>query len=467
MSYQDEQFPDITWFPTLVSGENCLRKKYPARQTGSEVVVRRKYQLDGDIKDGKQVVHQIFACFPDAKMLYEYILIHEAEKRDFYEFVTDDQYQKPRFDIDIDLKDLEGKIDDPDKFFDSVLSALKLAIRKEIGLGTDDIHGVNVEKVYTSHGKFKRSAHVVIHKMYHKSAQGAKAFYLKLMQYIPEQYRKHIDRAVYSRGQNFRLLYCQKWGSGRIKLLTNSSDHKIIKLEPTYVDFCESLLTYICEDFKEIPYEAPAKVSSWGTEMEGELPYDLVCDSMQLLSNLTRGNLPYSVRSHIDGFIFLNRTEASHCALHGRVHDSENPFLTLKYNQVDGSFAVYFNCRRDPPAKPLCLGMLNASKASTQTLLRERVVPVETVLVETKLADGSKIMVSQVVQSVKVDSPTVFSAAPPTTINVQDCKNTVVVKEPVLDVKSVRAQLNNSSRIYSGDELRATISKRMSSFILP
>src|SRR5581483_8877897 len=114
--------PSVFWFYTLLARSGGLLSFYPIEELGDGIIVRRKYKAAGD----ENKAMQLFAKFNNSEHLYNYILGHSEEQRDFYEFVFDTQWQKPRFDIDID--DTMVPISALDSIFTEVLKSLLAAI---------------------------------------------------------------------------------------------------------------------------------------------------------------------------------------------------------------------------------------------------------------------------------------------------------------------------------------------------
>lgn len=342
----DPNTPEIVWHQTLINGLQSHLKGSP----GSIIVRKRYYPNDRPIIGGKEKGGQLFAEFPNEESLFNHLQAVPEQQRDYYEFVRDHQAQKPRFDIDIHGE--PGQ--DLDRLYKEVSESLDQAITKCIGDGV-------VIKSYTSHGTSKRSGHKVVVNHHHAHSRSAKALYFNAMSYVDSKFHQYIDRAVYSKGQNFRLLYCQKWYSDRPKKLVGTDGKFNLQ------DFRDSLLTYITKDSKvivcdELVIRKPSinilaiigdpLALSVPEVLRERIPQDIVEAGLQMLAaqqGKSVYELSYVVRSVVGNYILLNRTMSSYCYLHRREHDSENPYMYARKCGVDGAYDISFCCRRDPP----------------------------------------------------------------------------------------------------------------------
>ena len=152
--------------------------------------------------------------------LINYLNIPE-ESRNFYEVILGHQAQKPRFDIDADLTNIENKQEIIDSTED-VLNCLFDCI-SEILLEHNIPYNRQINLlVFPSHGPNKRSYHVVIDGYCHLNNVEAKAFYQLVMEHIASKITYNsdvivIDPKVYSYLQCFRLFGSTKLGKNRIK----------------------------------------------------------------------------------------------------------------------------------------------------------------------------------------------------------------------------------------------------------
>lgn len=281
-----------------------------------------------------------------------------ADKRFLFETTLGDHIQKPHFDIDINRQenpDIDGN-DVIDDLVDVILMILSL----------DDVE-IILERdilVMTSHGEKKWSYHLVINNYFHINNNEARAFYDKVIELMSPDYAKFIDPAVYSKKQQFRIVYNQKPGSGRIKILCEKWEYHGDIIEYKYIDTprdehhkmllqleaslltvtnnCIPMPTYIKEEDNQ-------RLSNYSSDVFIPITKDTARSAVTLLAE--QGGItpqdpkfPYRLSAISESFVILKRRRPSICRICNRVHEHENPYLLV----VGEKKSVYFCCRRNP-----------------------------------------------------------------------------------------------------------------------
>lgn len=319
--------------------------------------------------DGRPI--HIFAFFESYIEFCNYSKFFNHHERAFYEVVFGNLPQKPHFDIDIDRD--EFAILYPN---DNVNDVAPQLLQHVINGCIEVIGSVNIERdilIYSSTGTKKYSYHIVITNKCHSNNKEAKAFYDLVVQKVSvltnNRYLNFIDPSVYSHCQQFRIVGCQKWGSGRPKLFNESfilnnneythqypenvSDPLIKELVILY----ESLLgfTGVCS---YLPSYIPPKLITYNTESLTDLDDATVNYCMRLLHE-KMDPCPFTVREIQGNRICLKREAPSPCPIctftvngkvHHRVHENEHPYMFIK----DGK--IYWDCRRSLGAPKFLLG---------------------------------------------------------------------------------------------------------------
>jgi hypothetical protein len=346
------------------------------------IIVRRRFPTESSTNK----LQQRFALFNDAEHLLRYLGRVPPGERDIYEIISTEQEQKPRFDIDVSLKGmvdvgLTHEYKDIDTLYNDICTQLLAAINTVLNGNSATI------LKYTSHGTNKRSAHIILNHVKHKDSLEAKQFYQRCIPFVSEKLRPFIDHAVYGKLQNFRLLYCMKYASGRMKVLssdiaedpcaearmgksdgdlcaearTGASDGDSCAEAPTdkpddtamnITDFHDSLITYVADCIYLDPKTLAGTVPESRTRSDGTddtLKYhdlgDAVLALLAIKYELDVSQLPFTVRDTQDSMVLLRRTAPSYCELCGREHDAENPYVVLRPNDDRGVYAYYY-CRR-------------------------------------------------------------------------------------------------------------------------
>lgn len=309
--------------------------------------------------------NKLYSYFDSYIKFTIYFLKLKQKSRCFYEIIFGEKIQKPHFDIDMELTEAEINIGlDKKVVHDLITQIVKLI--PEINLKRDIC-------IYSSHGKFKKSYHIIINHFYHSNHENAKAFYYIIMKNLPKEYYENnwIDHSVYSKTQQFRIYGSQKNNSDRVKIFHDEwefNGEKILhqtdeEWEDTEMKFLinlnESLIGARISDCKALPnYEVPVQFQRKTYTRGDDIEHDLAMEALILFAetvNMTPDskNFPYRFDRVDSSFVLLRRVKASKCKMCKRIHQHENPYLLISED-----LNVFFHCRRAPPNKKLYIGTL-------------------------------------------------------------------------------------------------------------
>ena len=184
------------------------------------------------------------------------------------------------------------------------------------------------------------------------------------------EYLKFIDSSVYSPRQQFRIVGCQKWNSGRPKLFNevftlnnvqythryaeNVSDPIIKELTILY----ESLLGFT-NNCSYLPSYIPPKRYTYVSESLTDLDDDTVNYCMHCLQE-QMNPCPFIIREIQGNRICLKREAPSYCPIHNRIHENDHPYMFIKNGKI------YWDCRRDPKLPKFLVGYLAFTLAELQ-----------------------------------------------------------------------------------------------------
>lgn len=301
---------------------------------------------------------KLYGMFPNYLDFAKFFIKLGNNVRSFYEIVLGENRQKPKFDLDMPVETEENVLED-------LISAI-LETLEEKG-----IH-LLLEKdvcIYSSHGEDKKSYHVVINSFCHVNNIEAKAFYKEVMKKLPQyENGKWIDRAVYSKTQQFRTYGSCKAGTKRFKKLDRTWHYKgkeIVHVSPEQaedgdhaflINFEESLITARVSNCMVLPnfYVEEKKEYQQGIDVE----MDMAMEAMQLISSIAGCNFgdpqfPYELDRLEGPFVVLKRLRPSNCVLCKRTHQNQNPYLLITPEKY-----VFFHCRRAAADKKWYLGCL-------------------------------------------------------------------------------------------------------------
>lgn len=363
------------WFPFFIPQDVkglSLLESYPMD------TLQGKLCISFIVKTSSGRCLRLFSVFQSYLDFAPYQLTFPIERRCFFEYVLGQYTQKPRFDIDIDFENLQSQVleslknnqsedhIDPvvfgEKLKDNVINNI-LKVLKSFGIE------LNLSKhicLYTSHGQSKRSYHVVISKFCHTTNTEAKSFYELVTNDLTELEKKFVDVAVYGKKQQFRCIGSQKMDSNRIKVFCEQWKYKdeIIQFEydeepqndhhRMMMQFETSLLsctincTILPVFVNNAENDALIKRKFYPTceieitSEEAKTAFMMYVKSRK--SEINHPAFPYRLGKIIGSIIILKRIRRSNCPICCRIHEHENPFLSI----IGPEKTIFFNCRRKP-----------------------------------------------------------------------------------------------------------------------
>lgn len=341
---------------------------------------------------------RLYAFFDSYLEFYEYMQRFERNERAFYEVIFGELPQKPHFDIDIDREKFELAF--PGEDIDVAAETLRecvidgcFEVLREQGVNLDMNRDV---LLYSSHGPNKRSYHVILNNKCHDGNKEAKAFYdaviIKVNSYTEGKYRNcnFVDRGVYSPRQQFRLVGCQKWNSGRPKVFYEQFRHGKNQYTHTYTEdvtdpilkkyviIYESMISFIsgCKFLPSLIPEKPVNQAQLGDlpDLDGS-----VVDQCLAMLREKMNPCPFVIKEVRGHLILLTRKAPSFCPIchqngeGNEPHRKEHPYMLV----VGGK--VYWDCRRSVDGKKFFVGYL----AMTIDELREGIT----------MPDGNELVV--------------------------------------------------------------------------
>jgi len=378
------------WYFRLVIGKNgdykrsrALMDDYSLNQISHHMIVcftpdtipgRRELFRN---KDGTPI--RIYAFFDSYIEFYEYMSLFNPLEQAFYEIIFGELPQKPHFDIDVNQGDVNELY--PGENIEIISEILRESVTLScIEVMAEHMITLDLERdllLYSSHGATKRSYHIVINNKCHDGNKEARAFYDAVMAKVNlitrGKYLAFIDKSVYSPRQQFRLVGCQKQGSGRPKVFNSEFWFRNVKYTHVYTeditDPVRKNLTVIYESLISftsgcsfLPSLIPPRVFNYNNL--GALP-DIDDNVVNLCLNMMREKIPscpFSMREISGHLILLKREAPSCCPICKVTHEHEHPYIFI----VGGK--AYWDCRRSQPdTKKIFLGYLAMTIDEIQT----------------------------------------------------------------------------------------------------
>ena len=298
---------------------------------------------------------RLYSNFKDSIEFGTYYYNMEEKDRHFYEIIPGNLPQKPFYDLDID--DLNTN---PQNILEIVIEYI-----------IDSFLSINIvldiEKhilVFNSHGPTKYSYHIIIDKYCFSDIEEAKYSFERLYSKLPKEVSKFVDKKVYTRNRQFRIVDSSKVGSTRFKRYQQEFSYKSNTVlqetaEDPHIRTLEILnksLISITDYCMIIPHiyqkKIPSKLVSITIEDK------MVNKAIQMLipeTKLESKDFPYQLTKVLDnGIIVLKRLNPTYCKLCQRQHEQENPFIIVVKKKTN--ISAYFNCRRNK--RSLLIGVL-------------------------------------------------------------------------------------------------------------
>lgn len=301
---------------------------------GEDNLVENETITEENLMICQQLRYRTYTLFKNFNQFTKYFFDQLDEERCFYEMMREQDGRKPYFDIDID-----------DVFFDSD------SMIQEIKNTIIDMLGKKIKiLIFDSSTETKLSFHIIVDDVCLQSYKELLTFYDKVEEKLSEENKKYMDRCVYKSVQQFRITGSHKFMKTNIKKLREDLSYRFsipkrIKTEIGKFNYllAASLVTNVSScrilcGFQPVVKEESINFS--GSADEGDIE-----DVMKMFyKKYSYGDFLFQECKEKNGnlLIVLRRLNPTYCEICKRVHESENPFIT-----VTGDFRnVVFYCRR-------------------------------------------------------------------------------------------------------------------------
>lgn len=368
----------VRWFSKLRDDKNDEKKAPSGLLSFRSSALEKDYILSRErlSQDHKDTYYN-YAAFDSHWDVFHFLKKEPQWRRQYHEVIPEFREQKPRFDIDVDIEKYRlAKKADPeirkmslgevgDLVKDMVLEAAKKVMKK---------HDIDLDfnadiMVFTSHGKEKRSYHIILNRYFHSCCAQAYAFYIecKRVCLYPELFELLVDPGIYTKNHSIRLLWCNKLSDlSRVKKYTpeftyhgRKYRHIITQYFEGYEDqnydeeltklivFGNSLVTFTaeCSPMPKFPVKTKKYVD---TE---EIDDDTFEKCKAIVDKWDKDNV-FEVLEAEKGRIMMKRLVPSYCDICKRVHDKRNPFCYI----LNGG--LYWHCVQGKGKPGICLGRI-------------------------------------------------------------------------------------------------------------
>lgn len=371
--------PSTIWYPFLLArpGDPLRGALFSREQAGaSDFAIRMETApLDSFQSDKPRM---LFARFQTPLAFYAWL--QEAVPKALrccHEIIRGNARQKPYFDIDMPVSETAGAS------CETIEAAVQeLAARAQIVSGVDAARFM----IFSSNSEAKYSFHIVLTGVSLASHKEAREFCRVTLEAaraarVHASVLAHVDMGLYSAMQQFRIVGCQKYGTGRVKIFRADLSDWVVPEESRQPDvkiFADSLVSNVSgclppdarseiarvlEDkaraariASATQFPRPEGATDFLSAGEAEAALAALCAELQRLGAPTT---PFRLRDDMSGYecgadaatgawsclVPLNRESASHCPPCGREHEAENPYMIVW--PARGNSRAAFCCRRN------------------------------------------------------------------------------------------------------------------------
>ena len=328
----------------LSNGVNSIISKYTTAELKAKFIIRDEFNNN-------------YIVFNDIAEYAEYIERISISKRCFHEIIFGNNYQKIKFDLDIELNDeVIGNsidVDSPEyipplalihnvnELIDIIISTFhtlyKMTLTYEDLIITDSSgYIIKENSIY-----WKYSYHIIINNYYVESSTDAKYVTNFIYDLLPDYIREYIDIAVNKQIQNFRLIGCTKSSvPHRYKNLTClfNSKKENLKLNDFIVNKTNNNGTILPKIAKNEKINTTS-ITNVGKYIDNILHWLKV-------NTITEDHEFRGITGDIISFNRINNKNS--CRICGRIHDNDNSlFIKVTYLR-NNKITLTEYCHRNP-----------------------------------------------------------------------------------------------------------------------
>ena len=325
---------------------------YFFNRPGQNSLVTNEKLEDNNLIVCQELESRRYTYFKSFSYFCDFFHQSPEENKCFYELLTSNKPRKPYFDIDMEIKSIEN-FNQKD-----MIKKLKKIIHDMIGKD-------NKILVFSSHTEKKYSYHIIIDGVYLQNYKETEIFFDRIYDKLDSIYKPYFDRSVYKSIQQFRIIGSHKYQKNNTKKIekdlcynfTYPERYRTKKGKFIYL-VSSSLIGNIADSKILCGFSPPEekKILNFGSACEGDIEDILKIfytkyspDDFQFSScRETNGNL----------LIILRRLNPTYCEDCKRIHQNENPFITV----LGQSRNISFYCRRKDNYGGVNIGSLGPPK---------------------------------------------------------------------------------------------------------
>ena len=349
--------------------ENSILKIYDKKDIINKLVVR------------DEMLNK-FIVFENYEEYIQYWKNISDESKCFHEIIFGFNRQKIKFDIDIEVENLEITniippsqkiIDEINLIIDTIIQLFEKYYNTIISY--DDII-VTDSSGSISSTRYKFSYHIIIFTFFVENNKESEKFTLLVYDQLPENIQSYIDRGVNKQIQNFRLLGCKKKNSNRFKKISElfHSKREGVHYNDTIIGFSNNIIEFSDNILPLLIADDECKPSTNNSKITSNKIIDTYMD--EILEWLEMGGYinDHQLRCINGGIISFNRIASREdCRICNRIHHNDNS-LFIQIKQISkNTISVIEYCHRNPKKYKTLVEGLALKKQEVSNL--EKTVP--------------------------------------------------------------------------------------------
>jgi len=304
------------------------------------------FYVSRDFITKKQVKTKIYTTFRDHFEFRKVLRETEENDRNFYEIIPENVRRKAYFDLDIKR--------DPERFPDlQDFAIFSLGVVNNLVKTAVNLHPFlkpeNFIILCNDNPEIKASFHLIINGYYFEGVEKCRSFCINIIEKVMELHPEYsglgeiLDRKVYCKNQNFRMLMNKKIEGQELTLWNpwpyfGEEIESIFYNQNEYTQFYDTLITATTECIKyPCDPETQKKREIYSSVEFGNNSAD---DILKIINE--RYGECYTIREVKGGLISLNRIKGKKhkCEACEVSHQNENPFVVVYGGHV------WFDCNR-------------------------------------------------------------------------------------------------------------------------
>ena len=317
-------------------------------KVGEDNLIQNEKLDDENLIVCQQLSTRKYTHFQNFSAFFRYFQTLPDHERCFYEILMPEKARKPYFDIDME----KSKVSDFDE----------KELFREIRKNFRDILGKEYTLlVFSSHTENKWSYHLIIDDFVLQNYKECEVFFDRFTDKISEKYKPYFDRCVYKSVQQFRIIGNHKFGKDNSKKFEKELSvgfkypARCREKNAKFLHLLSISLIYnnsYCQLLGGFSPPEEEKTLGMGAACEGD-----ISDVLQnFFASYSPDDFQYSSCKEQNGnlLLILRRLNPTYCKECDRVHQNENPFITV----TGGYRNITFYCRRKDEKLGVSLGYL-------------------------------------------------------------------------------------------------------------